>query len=89
MTSMTQKIKRKFLEIFVLLVIFEILSHYPYIDISHWLKKDVHWITDKNFMEKFMVMASTRSSRTFLLNFWFLPIWLFLLKVIRLIVISY
>ena len=57
MTSMAQDFKKlkKFLDFFVLLVTFEILSHYPNIDISHWLKEDVQWITDKIFIEKFMV----------------------------------
>ena len=36
-----QKNFRKFLEIFVLLDTFEILSHYPNIDSSHWLKEHV------------------------------------------------
>ena len=54
MTSMTQdfkKLKKKFLNIFVLLVTFEILSHYPNINSSYWLKEDVQWVTDKNFMK--------------------------------------
>ena len=46
-----QKIKKKILDIFVLLVTFEILSQYPIIDSSHWLKEDVQWITDKIFMK--------------------------------------
>ena len=57
MTSMTQdfkKIKKSFLDFFVLLVTFEILSHYPNIDSSHWPKQDVKWITKKIY-EKFMV----------------------------------
>ena len=43
MTSMTQDLKelKKFLDIFVLLVTFEILSHYPNIGSSHYLKEDV------------------------------------------------
>ena len=52
MTSLTQDIKKIlkiFLDVFVLLNTFEILTHYPNIDISHWLKEDIHWITDKNF----------------------------------------
>ena len=54
---MTQGFKKfkKILDIFVLLVTFEILSHYPNIDISHWLTEDVQWINDKNFIEIFMV----------------------------------
>ena len=54
MTQDFKKLKKK-LDIFVLLVTFEILSHYPNIDISHWLAEDVQWIADKNFIEKFMV----------------------------------
>ena len=59
---MTQdfKIFKKFFGIFVLLVTFEIISHYPNIDISHWLN-----------------------------SFWFLPVFVVVLIVIRLIVISY
>ena len=49
-----KKLKKK-LDIFVLLVTFEIFSHYPNIDISHWLTADVEWIADINFIEKFMV----------------------------------
>ena len=45
------KLKKK--DIFVLLVTFEILSHYPNIDSSHWLKEDVQLITDKIFLKKF------------------------------------
>ena len=54
---MTQDFKKnkKKLDIFVLLVTFEILSHYPNMDISHWLTEDVQWITDKNFLERCMV----------------------------------
>ena len=40
MTSMTQdfkQIKKIFLDIFVFLATFEILSHYPKIDSSYWL----------------------------------------------------
>ena len=57
MISMTQDFKnfKKILDIFVLLVTFEILSHYPNIDISHWLTEDVQWITDKKLIEIFVV----------------------------------
>ena len=55
MTQDFKKFLKKFLDIFVLLVTFEILPHYPKIDSSHWLNKDVQWITDNNFIEKFMV----------------------------------
>ena len=51
---MTKDFKKK-IDIFVLLVTFEILSHYPNIDISHWLKEDIQWITDGFFFEKYMV----------------------------------
>ena len=55
MTQDFKKIKKNFFDIFVFLVTFEILSHYPIIDISHWLEENVQWIADKNFSEKFMV----------------------------------
>ena len=77
---MTQDFK-KFLEFFlgisVLLVTFEILSHYP-IDSSYWLQEDVQWITDK-FSD-------------FSPNFRFLPDFVVVFSVIRIIrfvVISY
>ena len=55
MTSMTRfQFFFRFLDIFVLLVTFEILSHYPNIDSSHWLRNDVQWITDEVFREKFL-----------------------------------
>ena len=41
-------------DIFKLLVTSEILSHYPNIDSSHWLRIDVQWITDEVFGEKFL-----------------------------------
>ena len=54
---MTQDFKnlKKNSDIFVLLVTFEILSYYPNIDSSLWLKEDILWITDKIFREKFLV----------------------------------
>ena len=58
MTSMTQDFKKFynfFLDISVLLVTFEILSHYPKIDSSYWLQDNVQWITDNFFREKLMV----------------------------------
>ena len=72
MTSGKQdfKIFYNFMDIFVLLVTFEILSHFPIIDSSHWLKEHVQWITDRIFRKKLLVQtASTFSSQTFLLNF--------------------
>ena len=54
MTSMQQDIKifqNFFLDISVKLVPLEILSHYPDIDISHWLREQFQWIMDK-FSEK-------------------------------------
>ena len=75
MTSITQDFKKikKTWGFFVLLVTFEVISHCSNIDSSHWLKEDDYWLTNTNFIDKFMVSkASTRSSRTFLLNFWFL-----------------
>ena len=44
-----------FLDFFVLLVLFEFLSHYINTDISNWQRKDVHCILDKVFREKRMV----------------------------------
>ena len=38
------QIKKQNFGSFVLMVPFEILLHYPNIDISYWLKKDVQWI---------------------------------------------
>ena len=49
-TRFQKKIKKN-LDIFVLLVTFENLSHYPNIDSSHYLKEDIQWITDINFMK--------------------------------------
>ena len=43
------------LDISILLVPLEILSHYSDIDVTHWLKDDVQWTTDKVFSEKLMV----------------------------------
>ena len=45
----------RFSNIFVLLVTFELLSHYPNNASSHWLKKYFQWINDKVFGEKLMV----------------------------------
>ena len=47
--------KKIFLDILLLLVPLEILSHYPDIDISHWLGEDFQWIMDKAFKEKLLV----------------------------------
>ena len=44
-----------FVIIFVLLVTFELISPYPKIDSSNWLRKCVQWIIDKVFREKLMV----------------------------------
>ena len=44
--------KLKFLDIFVLLVAFGILSHYPNIDKSHWRREYVKRIMEKVFIEK-------------------------------------
>ena len=41
-------------DIFVLLVTFEMLSHYPNIDSFHWLRTDVQWITDEVSTGKFL-----------------------------------
>ena len=37
---------------FKILVPFEILSHYPNIDSSHWPREHVQWNVDKVFREK-------------------------------------
>ena len=80
----------KFLDIFVFLIPVEILSHYPHIDSSHWFREDVKLIIDKVCGEKLMcLIASALSSRTFLLIFWFLPVFVVFFIFIRLIVISY
>ena len=58
MTSMLQdfeKILLKFMDIFVLLVLLELLSFYPDINSSYWFKEDVQWMIDKVFREKLMV----------------------------------
>ena len=48
MTSLPQNFKiKKNLDIFVLLVSLVILSYYPDIDISHWLRKDAQLNLDK------------------------------------------
>ena len=44
--------KKKLSDFCVLLVTFEILSHYPNVDSSHWLREDAQWITDRIFTEK-------------------------------------
>ena len=55
---------------FLFLDTFEILSHYPITDSSHWLREDVQWTIDKVFGEEFMIkISSTLSSGTFLHNF--------------------
>ena len=57
MTSMTQDFKRlkKNFGFFRIIGYFEILSHYPNIDSSHSLKEDGNSLTDKYFIDKFMV----------------------------------
>ena len=44
-----------FLDIFVLLVTFELLSQYPNIDRAHGLKKDFQLLTDEVFREKLLL----------------------------------
>ena len=44
----------RFLDIFILLVTFELLSHYPIIASANWLERDVHSHTDKIYREKLM-----------------------------------
>ena len=68
---------------------FEILSLYPNINSSDWLTEYVQWHIDKVFRETRMVeMASTLSSRTFLVNFWFLHVFVVVLISIRLFVVA-
>ena len=57
MTSMNEfSYFLKFLYVFfVILVPFEILSHYINVDISRGLREDGQWIIDKIFNEKLMV----------------------------------
>ena len=57
MTSITQVflVSKEDSDIFLILVPLEILSHYPNIDKSHWLRKDVQLIIDKVFGEKIIV----------------------------------
>ena len=57
MTSMTRDLNffLIFVVIFVLLVTFELISHYPNVDSSHCFRKYVQWITAKIFREKLMV----------------------------------
>ena len=50
-----QNFKRNFLDVFVLLVPLEIISYYPDIDFSHWLREEVQWNMVKVFREKLMV----------------------------------
>ena len=71
------------------MVLFEILTRYPYIDSSHWLREDVQRIIDNVFREKSVVEKFlTLSSRTFLQNYWFLPVFVVVFIVIRFIVMS-
>ena len=89
MTSMTEDLKFFFVVVFVLLVTFELLSHYPNIDSSNLIKQNVQWIPDKIFREKLLVKMASTISHIFLLNFWFLPVFVVVFIVIRLIVMSY
>ena len=74
---------------FVILVPFELLSHYPNINGSYWLREDFQGIIVKVVREtRVVLMASTFSSRTFLLNFWFLHAFVVVFIIIRLILLS-
>ena len=85
-----QKTVKIFLNIFVFLVPVKILSYYPNNDSSNWLREDLQWIEYNFFKQKFIVlMASTLSSRTFLLNFLFLNVFDVLFIVKSLFVMSY
>ena len=74
------------MDIFILLVTFELLSHYSMIDSSHWLEKNVQWITDEVFREKLMFKMAPTLSCIFLLNFGFLPVFVVVFIIIRLTV---
>ena len=92
MTSMTQDVKNisNFLDNFVVLVIFELISHYPKIDNAQWLTREMQRTMDRVFWEKLMVqMALNLSSLTFLLNIWFLSDFVVAFIVFGLIVMSY
>ena len=85
-----QKILSFFLDISVLLITFEILSNYSLIDSSYWLQEYNQWIMNKLFREKLMVSNGfDPSSRTSLLSFWFLPDFVVVFIVIRLVAMSY
>ena len=75
-----------YLDISISLVPFEFLRHYLNTDSSNLLREAVQWIKEKVFREQLMIyMASIFSSRTFLLNFWFLPLFVVVFIAIRLI----
>ena len=42
MRQVSKNFKKFFFDFFLLLVPLEILSHYPDIDISHWLRGETH-----------------------------------------------
>ena len=53
-----QQVFKKFLKnfgYFLFVVPLEIFIHYPDIDISHWLREDVHWMMNKVFRENLRV----------------------------------
>ena len=91
MTSMKQDFEKFkiFFNISVLLVTFSISSHYPKIDSSYWLKETFSG-SRISFSEKTLgfQMASTFSSRTSLVNFRFLPDFVVVFIVIRLVVMN-
>ena len=58
MTSMSKDfkiLKKKLMDICLLMVPLELLSHYPDIAMFHWLGDDFQWIMYKVFGEKFVV----------------------------------
>ena len=55
MTSIPQDFKIKILDIFVIVVPLEILTHCPDIDISHWLNEIFQRISEKVVNEKLTV----------------------------------
>ena len=47
--------QKLYLDNFIILVPLEILSHYPDIDVSFWVRENFQWVMDKISREKLMV----------------------------------
>ena len=86
MTQDLNFFKKKLSDICVLLVTFKILSHYPNIEILE--KTLIGSQTEFSQKKTHSLNGFKISSRTFLLNFWFLPLFDVFI-VIRLILMSY